>query len=456
VGALDSVESLPSSGEIVVKGWSADADAPQPSQPGSSHVHLYVDGQPQADVTTSGPRPDVEAAFPFAGPNAGFEAKLTVSPRVRQVCAYGINQGPEAANSLLGCRDVGQRSPVRGAVDTVSETAGTFVIYGWMWDPAGLTNTVIADADGQQLGYTQVPDHDRPDVAAAVPGAPVGTGFRLYLNRAVTGTVCVHGFDGYGNNSGELGCLPIPPASATGSPSGSLDEVRAEVGRVVVRGWAVDPDPDPPEPYPQPRQVHVYMDGQLLVALPLDAARPDVAAVIPGAGPADGYDAVLPARPGPHQICVYAINRGRTGRNATLGCSDVDVPASVGAPLPFGSVDGLFAGPPTGGTGFGQVGYRGWAAAPGGTAVRVRVVGVGGFLGNAEQAVDVTGATGVSRPDVPAAIPGTPEDSGYEILAVLGHFFDFRLACVIAQSVDTGAESVLGCDSYVRFDGNHF
>jgi hypothetical protein len=420
-----------------------------------------VDGAPVADVVTDIARPDVDAAVPVAGPTAGFETEVLVSPGLpHQVCAYGINRGPAVDNSLLGCKDVvlPVAGPVRGAVDTVSETAGTWVVYGWVWDPSGHPPFVVAEVDGMAVGSQTGGYSSRPDVVAAVPGAPLETGFRIFLDASQPGwrTVCVHGDDGFGNNTGDLGCLPIPPPTRAGSPIGSLDEVAVEVGRFVVRGWAVDPDPDPPEIYSLPRQVHVYVDGWFLVQLPLDRPRPDVEAVVPGASNIDGYERALPARPGRHQVCVYAINRGRTGRNTTLGCRDIDVPADRGAPLPFGSVDGTYLGPPGGGTGNAPVGVRGWAMAPGGAPVTVRIVAVGGYFGNGEQALDVTGTTGVARPDVPAVFPGAPPDTGYEILVGSGHFLQLRLACAVAQSADGSAEAVLGCTSVVDHSGHSF
>jgi hypothetical protein len=225
---------------------------------------------------------------------------------------------------------------------------------------------------------------------------------------------------------------------------------------VEIKGWAVDPDPDPPAPYqPQP-VVHVYMDGQFLAPLIIDKARPDVAALVPGAGANDGFDAALPARPGPHDVCVYAINRGRTGRNVTLGCRRIVVPSQSGGAAPLGSVDGEYASDQYGGTANYGLGLFGWAMDPSGGAARVRVVAVGGFYANGEQVNDVTGPTGVSRPDVQAVHPGAPPDTGYEIPAGGGHFFHFRLACAIAQSIATGDESVLGCVTTARLGGGFF
>jgi hypothetical protein len=351
-----------------------------------------------------------------------------------------------------------QASPPIGNVETVSETAGGWVVYGWMWDRDTHRNIVEAMSDGWSAGaaYTEI---DRPDVAATYPGAPVGTGFRLRLSRPVSSPVCVVADNANGDRA-TLGCLSIPPATYDGSPSGTVDELRAEVGRVVVRGWVVDPDPDPATTYGTPprgaRAVHVYVDGQLLTPLDADKPRPDVAALVPHAEANDGFEVLLPARTGRHQICVYGINQGRTGRNVTLGCRDLDVPAYNGPGAPIGSLDGEYACCQTGGTATYSLGVRGWSMTPHGGPVRVRVVALGGFYANPEQLTDQTGSTGVSRPDVPAVYPGAPADTGYEIVGGGGPFFHFRLACATAQALDTGAETALGCVTNSGTAGGQF
>ncbi len=57
------------------------------------------------NLTTGVARPDVQAAFPGAGPNAGFSAPgatATFSVRAYYICAYATNTGP-GADRLIGC-----------------------------------------------------------------------------------------------------------------------------------------------------------------------------------------------------------------------------------------------------------------------------------------------------------------------------------------------------------------
>jgi hypothetical protein len=373
----------------------------------------------------------------------------------RILCGLAVAAAAVALPAVPSHADAtSQVAPPIGNLETVAETAGGWVVYGWMWDRDTHATIVEAMSDGWTAGTVNT-EIDRPDVAAAYPGAPLKTGFRLVLNRPVSSPVCVIANNANGDRT-TLGCLSIPPPTYDGAPSGTVDELRAEVGRVVIRGWMVDPDPDP-DWQRGSHAVEVYVDGQWFTPLDADKPRPDVAALVPHAASNDGFEVVLPARVGRHQVCVYGINQGRTGRNVTLGCRDLDVPDHSGANPPVGSLDGEYRtsqsnGNPT----YYGLGVRGWSMTPQGGPVRVRAVTLGGFYANAEQFTDQTGPTGVSRPDVPAVYPGAPTDTGYEIPGGFSHIYHFRLACATAQSVDTGAETALGCITNSGEVGAHF
>jgi beta-xylosidase len=98
-GSLDEISRI-GSGQLRLRGWSADADAHAPVD-----VHVYVDGQGVASVEAVALRPDVERAHPGTGAHRGFESIVRLGPGPHHVCAYGINVGL-GANSLLGCATV--------------------------------------------------------------------------------------------------------------------------------------------------------------------------------------------------------------------------------------------------------------------------------------------------------------------------------------------------------------
>ena len=121
--------------------------------------------------------------------------------------------------------------------------------------------------------------------------------------------------------------VPVP----AGAPRGSLDAVSSPADDTVrVTGWAVDPET------PAPLDVAVYVDGQGAGRYRADRARADVAAAT-GAGAAHGFDVTLPAGPGGHQVCVYALDAAPGTSNTTLGCRGV----TVGSAAPVGTVDAV-------------------------------------------------------------------------------------------------------------------
>jgi hypothetical protein len=110
VGYLD-LTGTPSPGQLRVKGWAYDPDAP--TQPLA--IRAYVGGQAGAAGALEyelGPiatrsRADVAAKYPLAGPKHGFDVSFpTVKSGAQPVCVYAINTGP-GADLLLGCRKTG-------------------------------------------------------------------------------------------------------------------------------------------------------------------------------------------------------------------------------------------------------------------------------------------------------------------------------------------------------------
>jgi hypothetical protein len=104
-GSLDTaVRTAP--GALRVSGWASDPTAPTAVE----NVHVYVTGPAGRTLTavhTGGARPDVRAAFPWAGPNSGFTGTVPAAGAgVNKVCAYAIAVHPPGSNPLIGCRTV--------------------------------------------------------------------------------------------------------------------------------------------------------------------------------------------------------------------------------------------------------------------------------------------------------------------------------------------------------------
>ena len=109
-------------------------------------------------------------------------------------------------------------------------------------------------------------------------------------------------------------------------PFGNLDVADGGDALIRLAGWSIDPETA------APIGVHAYVDGQFAGGAGADVLRPDVGAAFAPFGPHHGYDFTVPARPGPHDVCTYAINIGAGDVNPQLACraTHVRMPAACG------------------------------------------------------------------------------------------------------------------------------
>jgi hypothetical protein len=204
---------------------------------------------------------------------------------------------------------------------------------------------------------------------------------------------------------------------------GSFDSAVVGDGQVTVSGWAIDPDaPD------RPIDVHLYVDGAWGGQARADRSRPDVGNVFPYVGPDHGYVAVVKAAPGPHNVCVWAINGFGPDRsnNVSLGCRTV----TIAPTSPFGNYENLGAATP------GRITLSGWTIDPSNSApirIVVRVNGVisGRWVANAP------------RPDVGSAYPAFGSAHGFNVSLAAAR--GTATVCVTAINVGSGSNQSLGC-----------
>lgn len=137
--------------------------------------------------------------------------------------------------------------------------------------------------------------------------------------RTANGThqVCVYAIDSAGGSNPRIGCANVTVINH--APIGVLDAVTStSPGVISVRGWAFDPDTT------ASINVHVYVDGTIVLALTANISRPDVGSAY-GVGDNHGFSGAFAAGNGAHQVCVYAIDSWQ-GANPRLGCPSVTVP----------------------------------------------------------------------------------------------------------------------------------
>ncbi|MBO9555490.1 N-acetylmuramoyl-L-alanine amidase [Cellulomonas sp.] len=292
--------------------------------------------------------------------------------------------------------------------------ADSSAIYGggWVLDPESTESLeVTVTVDGVDTRF--VAGGSRPDLAGPFPGNGTLHGFSFRI-PAPGGSheVCLTARNVGAGNDVMFGCDWKTVTNA--APFGSLDAVSSTSTSIRVAGWALDPDTTAPV------VLHVYLRDSL-TAITADGYRPDVDAVF-HKGPRHGFDATLPASPGVHNVCVYAINQP-VGVNQQLGCRTVQ----VGSP-PVGVVDSAAAGN-------GVATVTGWAFDPDTSAS----VGVHVYVDGA-WATATTAAT--PRPDVAAA---------YRISGDHGYAVSFPIAtgthrvCLYAIDTSGGYNPEIGC-----------
>jgi subtilisin family serine protease len=304
IGNVDVAGVAP--GGVRVAGWALDADTVA-----TTTVHVYVDGGFAASAPADLVRPDVATAFPGWGPAHGFDVSIPVADGSHTVCVYGIDAGPPAPNSLLGCRTTERSGAPFGSLDSVEPSFGGVRVAGWAIDP-DTADPIDVHVYVDRGGAPVPADQARPDVAAAFPGYGDRHGVdRFVLAGPGSHRVCLYAIDTDGGVNTTLGCRAVTVPEP--SPFGAVDVVQPVDGGVEVAGWAADPDTT------TSIDVHVYVDGTLRAVVPANRERLDVAAARPSTGTAHGYHAVVPAPPTARQVCVYGINVG-DGVNALLSC----------------------------------------------------------------------------------------------------------------------------------------
>ena len=396
---------------IHVAGWALDPDVTT-----SIQVHVYVDGAFAKVLTADGPRPDVSAVY-GRGTNRGYDAFVDASTGAHTVCLYAID-GSGGANALLGCRSVTvvNNAPF-GSIDVAKASGPTTIdVSGWALDQdVARSITVHVYVDGAFAAAVPAAN-PRPDVQAVFGfGANRGYGVTVQASPG-SHNVCVYAIDATGGPNPMLGCRTVDVTNHT--PDGSLDVVR-DTGQssIQVAGWAFDQD------VTGPVNVHVYIDGRAVAAVPAQSPRLDVDAVY-GRGANHGFDLTLPVAAGAHNVCVYAID-GNGGTNSLLGCRSL---TSVNQ-APFGSIDAVQDG------GSGSISIAGWALDPDVTTpINVHVY---------VDRVAVLALTAANpRPDVDAAFARGPN---HGFATTFPATAGAHTVCLYAIDGNGGTNALLGC-----------
>jgi SpoIID/LytB domain protein len=395
------------------QGWALDPDTTA-----STALHVYVDGNWGGAFSADISRPDVGALYPATGNLHGFDFTLSLGQGRRSVCIYAINIGPGDDNTSLGCRSVIAGMPPVGDVNSISVTAGQANITGWAVDPDTASPIAVhAYVNGVYAGQT-VADRSRPDIGAAYPDAGPLHGLEMSVALAAgKNTVCLYAIDPEpGSVNPSIGCRTV---TLLVEPVGDMHWVVGRATTIDLAGWALDPD------VAAPIAVHLYVDGRWGGALTANGVRDDVARAFPGTGNLHGFTASLPAGPGRHEICAYAINQGRGSVNTSLGCRTVEVGVK-----PTGDLNGVTR------TGLTAT-VTGWALDPQDVTTLDVHIYVNGRWGTAATANGV-------RNDIGLAFPTSGANHGFSAAVRLGVGSN-QICAYAINPISGGTNPLLGC-----------
>ncbi len=218
-----------------------------------------------------------------------------------------------------------------------------------------------------------------------------------------------------------------PTTVPAGTPNGVLDPLTTTFGQINLSGWAFDPDATSASV-----NIAVQVDSSW-ASLVANQPNPGSEASYPGSGPNHGFKGSVAATPGPHTVCVYAINVG-PGADLALGCQTF----TVADASPVGEIKDMW-------TSTDGISMWGWAYDPDslGTAVPISIqVDSKWYLWQANQPYAVLEQT----------YPGVGQNHGWgsTIPAAGGD----HTVCIYLGNKNGGSDSSLGCRTVTVPGGN--
>ena len=416
-GSFDSSE-VSVLNRVTLTGWTIDPDSNDPTP-----VDISVDGTAVKRVMADKVRTDVSAVVPGYGDAHGFETTLDLVGGEHSVCATAVNIGAfGTGDKSMGCRTVTIVGEPIGALESVVSIVGGVNLRGYAFDAdtdAPLQVQIYAD-DTYVNSITA--DVARSDLVKDHPTFGANHGFSKFVRlRAGSRRVCAVAVNAAPNGSSNttLGCTTVTVA---GQPFGSFDSLSIAPGGFRVWGWAFDPET-------ADAKVRISVDGTLVKTALTGAERPDVAAVYPNLGARHGFNAVIPALPGTHSVCITVVNEGDGGTDQPLGCRSITVVAAS----PIGNLE------------FANRAYGGLIL--GGWALDLDTVGSINLSVAVNGGPTKTFRASNPRPDVGAAYPGYGDNHGFLVYVPM----PAAPTTVCVQLLNAGApmpNSTLSCRVY--------
>jgi hypothetical protein len=416
-GVIDTATVAP--GSIALSGWMLDPDSTGPVT-----VNVTLDGTADGTVVANGVKTGFNASFPGYGDDHGYTVNLSSVPGGKHtVCLTGVNIG-SGSNGAPICRaiTVPSGSPF-GVIDTLTATAATISVTGWMIDPdttAPVSVSVIVDGSAVPVTASVA----KAGLGAAFPGYGDDHGYTATVPASGGAhQVCIVGVNvAAGSNSAAM-CRTIVVPS--GSPVAFVDSAGETLGAITVQGWALDPDTT------GAIDVGVTLDGEAQQSVTANGAKTGLAAAFPGYGDDHGFTVSLTGvSAGTHTVCVYGIN-------VSAGSNSVPICRTLAAPTgsPFGVIDSLTSSA-------GNLTVTGWMLDPDTASailVNVRIDGT----------VTSQFAASGTKAGLGAAFPGYGDGHGYSYTTVAPATAGNHQVCVQGVNVGGGSNGAWVCQTIV-------
>ncbi|NLA34308.1 MAG: peptidoglycan recognition protein [Actinobacteria bacterium] len=309
-GSLD-VASQVGADKVIVGGWGVDVRTRD-----SAEIVVTRNGSVVHRRSTNLARPDVSAVYPNSPAQVGFSLGVWLAAGTNQICAY-VAETSYGAWTELGCRDFSSLVDPTGIVDVISlDPDGYISVSGWAFDPSTVEPIPIRVAVNG-VGFDFTTGIARPDVAAAVAGAPSNAGFsfRIPVGPGAPFNVCVDAVNvGPGSNS-PLICTRV---GYNPDPIGEFLLAVNHKGQALLGGWALDPDVQ------DPVLVIFFRNGQLAWAAPAMHYWDGMIGRHPSHGNNRMFLSLMPLNRGRNEICGYAVNIGAGNPATLIGCHVVN------------------------------------------------------------------------------------------------------------------------------------
>lgn len=292
-GHVDTLTPTP--GGMRAVGWAVDPSSVQRSL----RVYATVDGKRSVSVTASRSRPDVAQVHRGVGPSHGFAFVVPAVEGRRTVCIWATNLY-SGANTQLACRTLTLDFGPHGKVEYVRAAHGGIAVKGWVVDGDAWTAPVTVRVTIDSATTVLTASRPNSGVPANWPTRGSAHGFAALIPTTQGAhRVCITAKSIGAGRDNSLGCRSV---TLDERPSGHVDVLAQQSGRLRIQGWTYDPDSPK-----SPLRVTLTIDGHSS-ALLANRSRPDVAKTHPSAGALHGFDVTRTLAEGIHTVRIVAGN----------------------------------------------------------------------------------------------------------------------------------------------------